>query len=573
MMHMAAACRRFSAPMTALAIIAASVSAPAFAERSPIRPATSTAAKTDARALANTEATLRRVTTVLASDEFEGRAPSTRGEELTVAYLSEQMRAAGLQPGNNGSWTQEVPLVEITANNVSPLRFTTPRGEQSLAYGTDFVAGSYRVTPNTNIANSDVVFVGYGINAPEKGWNDYAGVDVRGKTVVILINDPDWEMQTLDGPFNGRAMTYYGRWIYKFEEAARQGAAAAIIVHDTEPAAYGWNVVNSSWTGAQYYADDANGHMNETLANGWMQLAPARALFAAAGQDFDALRQQAKQPGFRAVPLTGVQASLSFNNEIKRTKSHNVVGILPGRTRPDEYVLYTAHWDHIGRCTANAAGDDICNGAVDNATGTAGLVALAEAFQRGGTPDRSLVFLAVTAEESGLLGSQYYAENPVYPLAQTVAGINMDGLTYLGPSRDIVLSGGPKSQLEAYLQRAAQLDQRVIVPDPNPERGYYYRSDHFSFAKLGVPMLSVGSGLDLIEGGVTAGRAASEVFTANHYHAPSDDINVITRWDGMAADIRLYYRIGRALANDTAWPNWNDGDEFRAARDRSRAGQ
>jgi Zn-dependent M28 family amino/carboxypeptidase len=574
-MHTPAARRRLSAPMTALAIIAASLAAPAAAERTPARPAAaSTAANTDAHALANSEATLRRVTTVLASDEFEGRAPSTHGEELTVAYLSEQMRAAGLQPGNNGSWTQNVPLVEITAKDVAPLRFTTPRGEQSLAYGNDFVVGSYRVTPSTAIANSDVVFVGYGINAPEKGWNDYAGVDVRGKTVVILINDPDWETQTLDGPFNGRAMTYYGRWTYKFEEAARQGAAAAIIVHDTEPAAYGWNVVNSSWTGAQYYADDANGHMDQTQANGWMQLEAARTLFTAAGQDFDALRQQAKQPGFHAVPLTGVQASMSFNNEIKRAASHNVIGILPGRTRPNEYVIYSAHWDHIGRCTANAAGDDICNGAVDNATGTAGLVAIAEAFQRSGrAPDRSVVFLAVTAEESGLLGSQYYAEHPVYPLAQTVGGVNMDALTYVGPARDIVLSGGPKSELEAYLRRAADLDHRVIVADPTPERGYYYRSDHFSFAKLGVPMLSVGSGDDLIDGGVAAGRAASEDYTRNHYHGPSDQIDIIRRWDGMAADIRLFYRIGRDLANDTAWPNWNEGDEFRAIRDRSRAGQ
>ena len=320
------------------------------------------------------EATLREVTTRLASDEFEGRSPGTIGEERTIAYLIEQFRAAGLQPGNNGSWTQDVPLVEVTASNVSPLTFTTPRGVQSLAYGEDYVAGSYRFTPQTRIANSDVVFVGYGINAPERGWNDYAGVDVRGKTVVILVNDPDWQVPTVGGQFNGRAMTYYGRWTYKFEEAARQGAAAAIIVHDTEPAAYGWNVVRSSWTGAQYYADAANGNNDETQANAWMQLGRAQALFSAAGQDFDALRERARQPGFRAVPLTGVQANLSFDNGIRRTMSHNVIGILPGRTRPNEYVLYSGHWDHLGRCEANAAGDDICNGAVDNATGTAGLV-------------------------------------------------------------------------------------------------------------------------------------------------------------------------------------------------------
>ena len=526
-----------------------------------------------ATALQLSESTLRTVTTRLASDEFEGRSPGTVGEERTVAYLIEQFRAAGLQPGNNGSWTQDVPLVEITADNVSPLTFTTPQGTQTLAHADDFVAGSYRITPQTRIANSDVVFVGYGINAPERGWNDYAGIDVRGKTVVILVNDPDWQQTSVGGQFNGRAMTYYGRWTYKFEEAARQGAAAAIIVHDTEPAAYGWNVVRSSWTGPQYVQDAADNHMDETLANGWIQLARAQALFAAAGQDFNALRDRARQPGFRAVPLTGVQANLSFDNSVRRTLSRNVIGILPGRTRPNEYVLHTAHWDHLGRCEANAAGDDICNGAVDNATGTAALVTLAQEHARVGAADRSLVFLAVTAEESGLLGSKYYAENPVFPLAQTAGGLNMDALSPTGPARDVTVIGRGKSELEAYLMRALAIEGRTAADEPTPEKGYYYRSDHFSFAKLGVPMLYFDAGEDLIDGGTAAGRAAAEDYTINRYHGPEDEIEAITRWDGMIGDLRLFWRIGRELGNSNDWPNWLPGDEFRAARDRSREGR
>ena len=516
--------------------------------------------------------TLRDVTTRLASDEFEGRAPGTAGEQMTVDLLVERFRAAGLQPGNNGSWTQDVPLVEMLTRNASPLRFTTPQGVQSLAIGDDFVANSYRITPRTEIANSEVVFVGYGINAPERGWNDYAGVDVRGKTVVVLVNDPDWQTPTVGGQFNGRAMTYYGRWTYKYEEAARQGAAAVLIVHDTEPAAYGWNVVRSSWTGPQFSADAANNHMDQTQANGWIQLERARALFAAAGQDFDALRERAKQPGFRAVPLAEVTASLSFESTIQRQTSRNVIAMLPGRTRPDEYVLYTAHWDHLGRCEANAAGDDICNGAIDNATGTAGLVALAEAHARAGAPERSLVFLAVTAEESGLLGSAYYANNPVFPLAQTVGGVNMDALSGAGPARDIIVVGGGKSELDGYLSRAVAAEGRVIVPEPTPEKGFYYRSDHFSLAKLGVPMIYFDGGEDLLSGGVAAGRAYSERYTNDYYHGPDDEIGVIETWDGMMADLRLYYAVGRMLAMDSAWPNWNEGDEFRAIRDRSRAG-
>jgi len=515
-------------------------------------------------------ATLQEVTKELSSDAFEGRAPGTAGEEKTIAYIIKKYEEAGLKPGNNGKWTQDVPLVEITAKNATPISFTGGKAPVTAQYAKDYVAFSWRVQPKTEVKDSDVVFVGYGINAPEKGWNDYAGLDVKGKTVVVLVNDPDWQTKEAKGEFNGRAMTYYGRWSYKYEEAARQGAAAVLIVHDTEPAAYGWNVVESSNTGTQYLAESKNGGADQTVANGWIQLPKAKELFASAGQDFDKLRAAAGKKGFKPVALTGVKANFGFDNEIAKKMSRNVVGILPGAKRPDEYVLYTGHWDHLGRCTP-VAGDDICNGAVDNASGIAGLVTLAQAFHKAGAPDRSIVFLAVTAEESGLLGSKYYAENPIFPLAQTVGGVNMDALNAIGPTKDIVVVGRGKSELDAYVAKLAQMDKRVIKDEPTPEKGFYYRSDHFSFAKLGVPMFNFGSGDDLVEGGVEAGKKASEDYEKNRYHAPGDEYEAITNWGGMMSDLRLYYAAGRMLAMTDAWPNWVEGDEFRAARDKSRA--
>ena len=496
--------------------------------------------------------------------------PAPRARKKTVAYIIKKYEEAGLKPGNNGKWTQDVPLVEITAKNATPLTFTGGKAPVTAQYAKDYVAFSYRVQPTTAVKDSEVVFVGYGINAPEKGWNDYAGLDVKGKTVVVLVNDPDWQTKEAKGEFNGRAMTYYGRWSYKYEEAARQGAAAVLIVHDTEPAAYGWNVVESSNTGANYLAETKDGGAKETLANGWIQLPKAKELFASAGQDFDKLRADAGKKGFKPVALTGVKASFGFDNAISKKMSRNVIGVLPGAKRPDEYVLYTGHWDHLGRCTP-VAGDDICNGAVDNASGIAGLVTLAQAFHKAGAPDRSIVFLAVTAEESGLLGSKFYAENPIFPLAQTVGGVNMDALNAIGPAKDIVVVGRGKSELDAYVAKLAEMEKRVIKDEPTPEKGFYYRSDHFSFAKLGVPMFNFGSGDDLVEGGVDAGKKAAEDYEKNRYHAPGDEYEAITNWGGMMSDLRLYYAAGRMLAMTDAWPNWNEGDEFRAARDKSRA--
>ncbi len=514
------------------------------------------------------EETMVDITRTLSSDEFEGRMPGTKGEELTVALLTERFEAAGLQPGNGESWVQEVPLVEITGKNFAPLTITN--GDTDLVYdfGSEWVGVTYREDEQTQLANSEMVFVGYGINAPERDWNDYEGVDVKGKTVVVLVNDPDYETTGLEGKFNGRAMTFYGRWTYKYEEAARQGAAGVLIVHDTEPASYGWNVVESSWSGPQAYPARGDNPPPLTTMNGWIQKEVARELLAAAGQDLDALTAAAKTEEFEAVEL-GMSASTSFENDIRTFQSQNVIGILPGSEAPDEYVIHTAHWDHLGRCKAADDGDDICNGAVDNATGTAALVALAEAHSKAGAPKRSLVFLAVTAEESGLLGAYYYASNPVFPLDQTVGGINMDAFQVAGPAKDVTVVGPGKSQLDAFMMAALEADGRTMTPNPKPEAGYYYRSDHFAFAKQGVPMLYIDGGEDLVEGGREAGAAVAADYTENRYHGPKDEFNEEWDWSGVMGDLQLFYRIGRMMAESSSWPNWNEGDEFKATRDES----
>ncbi|MFL0412651.1 M28 family metallopeptidase [uncultured Sphingomonas sp.] len=516
--------------------------------------------------------TLKSVTQELSSDAYEGRAPTTAGEAKTIDYIVKRFAAAGLKPGNKGQWTQDVPMVEITARDVTPFTASGGKAPVTFNYRTDMVAGTYRVVPKVTLKDSEIVFVGYGINAPEKGWNDYAGLDVKGKTVVILINDPDWQTTAAGqdaGPFEGRAMTYYGRWTYKFEEAARQGAAGAIIVHDTEPAAYGWSVVQSSWTGPQYKLDAPGNHMDQNEMVGWIQLAKAKELFAAAGKDFDQLSAAAKQKGFRAVPL-GLKLSGSFSNDIKRSMSKNVVGVLPGTAAPDEVVLYSGHWDHLGRCDA-VDGDDICNGALDNASGIAGLVATAEAYAKAGPARRSVAFVAVTAEESGLLGSEYYARNPVFPLGKTVGGVNMDGLNVIGATKDFEITGAGKSELEDMVKPLVAAQGRTIAAEATPEKGHYYRSDHFSFAKLGVPMLSAGGGIDLVKGGALAGKAASEDYLKNRYHGPKDEYDPNWNWDGAVQDLTIYYQLGRQLADGNAWPSWYSTAEFKAIRDKSRS--
>ena len=517
---------------------------------------------------------LKTDTKVLSSDAFEGRKPGTPGETKTVAYLIGRMKAAGLQPGNHGSWTQDVPLVAITANpKTAVLNFGGGAGGLvKLGTPADAVIWTGREQTHVAVQDSPAVFVGYGINAPEKGWNDYAGVDVRGKTVVILINDPDWREPTTKGLFDGRAMTYYGRWTYKYEEAARQGAAAALIVHQTEPAAYPFEVVQNSNTGAKLSIATPDKGASRSTIEGWITLDAAQRLMRSAGEDFAALEAAAGKQGFRAVPLT-LQATASLDNTVSYAASKNVIGILPGAKRPDEVVLFTGHWDHFGHCPPSPSNpkDDICNGAVDNASGSAGVLSLARAFAAGPRPARSLVFINVTGEEQGLLGSRYYAEHPVYPLAKTIGGVNMDGLNVTGLSRDVIVTGGPRNGVDALFTAAAAAQGRTVSPEANPEKGYYFRSDHFMFAKVGVPMLDAESGIDKVNGGKVRGQALADDYTAHRYHKPQDEYDPSWDWSGAVQDLSAYYTVGLDLANGTAFPQWRDGSEFKAARDKALA--
>jgi len=502
----------------------------------------------------------------LASDEFDGRKPGTVGEEKTVDYIRRQFADAGLKPGHGTTFFQSVPMVEITAAPDATLTFERSGTRQDLKYAQDMVVLTKRVVAQSSLDKSPLVFVGYGIVAPEYDWNDYAAADIKGKTAVILINDPGFA--TNDPKlFRGREMTYHGRWTYKFEEAARQGAAGALIIHETEPAAYGWQVVTASWTGPQF--DLANSDTNSGLAiEGWISNEAAQALFKQAGQDFAALKTAATKRDFKAVPL-GVQASVTVRNSIRRSNSSNVIGILPGSKRPDEYVIYTAHWDHFGHA-ANKPGDAIFNGAIDNATGVAGIMTLARAFAHASTPpERSIIFMAVTGEESGLLGSAYYAENPIYPLAHTAAEINLDALYAGGPARDIVVVGSGNSDLEDYLRKAAKQQDRVVSPEPTPEKGYYYRSDHFNFAKKGVPALYTKLGTDDREHGSEYGKQQQEDYVAKRYHQPSDEYSKDLDFRGSFEDLELLYRVGERVANEKDWPEWYRDSEFRAVREQS----
>jgi Zn-dependent M28 family amino/carboxypeptidase len=439
----------------------------------------------------------------------------------------------------------------------------------TLAYGDDMVIGTRRVRPESSIDGSEVVFVGYGIVAPEYGWNDYAGIDMRGKTALILVNDPGF-VTGEESLFRGRAMTYHGRWTYKFEEAARQGAAAAIIVHDTAPAAYDWNVVRNGWTGPQFYAESADGNAGRTALEGWITKDRARQLMEIAGQDLDALSAAAVKRGFRPVPL-GVTATGGVKNAIRRMSSPNVAAVMPGKERPDEYVVFVAHWDHLG-VAETGEGDRIYNGAVDNATGVAAILTIARGFRDllpG--PGRSILFLAVTAEESGLIGSEYYAAHPLVPLEKTAAVINIDALYPIGRARDIEVIGFGASGLEDLLAAAAKARGRTLTPDRKPEAGYFYRSDHFNFAKKGVPALYIKSGAVLRDGGEAAGVAWQTAYVAERYHKPNDEYQ--ESWDvsGSIEDLRLLFEVGTRVANGRTWPEWYEGNEFKAARDASAA--
>lgn len=508
----------------------------------------------------------------LASDEFEGRRPGTRGEELTLDYLEEAFREAGLAPGAGGSFRQAVPLVEITTRPDDTLELNGPDARLSLRYGDDMVIWTRRPVPESRLDEAELVFAGYGIVAPEYGWNDYAGIDMQGKIAVVLVNDPGFA--TGDPRlFNGRSMTYYGRWTYKFEEGLRQGAAAVLVVHETEPAAYPWEVVRNGAARPQFDLLSVDAQASRLPLEGWVTKDSAERLLALAGEDYARLKQAALQRGFRALSL-GVKASVGVRNAIRHGTSYNVVGVLPGSARPDEFVIYTAHWDHLGRSLAIGGGDGIFNGASDNATGVAGLIELARAFGeiRPG-PQRSILFVGFTAEENGLLGSAHFAAQPPVPLANIAGGINMDNLYPLGRTRDLTIIGYGASELEDYLGDAALKQGRELVPEPTPENGFYYRSDHFNLAKQGVPMLYTKAGVDSPERGPDWGRVWLADYIANRYHKPSDEYDAAT-WDvsGILQDLEVYYDVGMEIANTTVWPNWRAGTEFRAIRDRSRSG-
>jgi Zn-dependent M28 family amino/carboxypeptidase len=504
-------------------------------------------------------------TRTLSSDRFEGRAPATEGERLTVEYLTGAFEDLGLEPGVDGSWTQDVPLVSITADPNMTLEIGGGGGPLAFRYGDDFMAWTKRVIDVSRVEDSEVVFVGYGVVAPEYGWNDYDGIDVEGKTVVMLVNDPGFVRGDAER-FNGRAMTYYGRWTYKYEEAARQGAAAAFVIHDTGPAGYPWDVVVGSWSGQQFGLVSEDANLSSVGAEGWLTGEAARALFEASGLDLDEMSAAAAGDEFTPVALDAT-ASLEIRNRVERSVSMNVVGVLPGSERPDEYVTFLAHWDHLGK-DESLEGDQIFNGALDNATGTAGLIEIAEAFASLETaPARSVVFLAVTAEEKGLLGSAYYGHNPTHRLDRTVAAINMDGLNTVGPMRDITVIGLGNSELDDYVIEAAAAHDRAVNPDPEPEKGFFYRSDHFNLAVQGVPALYTDSGIDHVDGGEEYGRRMREDYTANRYHKPSDEFD--EDWDltGAVDDLRLLFEVGYRLAQESSWPNWREGNEFRARRD------
>jgi len=507
----------------------------------------------------------------LSSDDFEGRSPDTPGETKTVDYITRAFEDAGLAPGGDlkdgqRAWTQAVPLGRFEI--AGPVKIEASIGGETLAW-TQGEQVSVRAAMNgaTAVKVDDVpfVFVGYGVNAPERDWDDYKGVDLKGKIGIVLVNDPDFEAG--QGDFGGKAMTYYGRWTYKYEEAARRGAVGMLVVHETAPASYGWETVKNSNTHTMFDIVRAEPAASHTLIEGWIQRDVTADLFRRAGLDFDALKQQAQTRDFMPVELKGAGFSAEYAVSSQVITSHNVVGRLEGAGHPGETVIYSAHWDHFGMVEADASGDRINNGAVDNATGTAALMELARAFAKGRRPDRSIVFLAVTAEERGLLGSEYYAANPLYPLATTVGVLNMDSLSPWGPTRDFSMAGSAKLELLDRLVTDARAWDRRFTPDPKPEAGSFFRSDHFPFAKRGVPAISFDSGEDRVDGGVAAGKAAADEYLELRYHQPADEWDEKWPFTGMQRDLELLHKVGADLANSDQWPDWAPDSEFRAARD------
>ena len=510
----------------------------------------------------------------LGSDAFEGRAPATAGETKTVAYLSDQFAKAGLQPGGDLKdgkrlWIQVVPLLRSEFTAVPRISMDIAGKASPLSQGEQIaVRALLNGDTNLTIDGAELIFAGYGVKAPERGWDDFKGLDARGKILVVLVNDPDFEGG--EGDFGGKAMTYYGRWTYKYEEGARQNAKGVLIIHETDPASYGWATVKNSFTGAEFDIVRQNPSAEHPALEGWIQRDLAAQLFAASGTSFEAMKAAAKRKDFKPVPL---KASLTVHGAAKTgvVTSSNVVGILPGSARPDETVIYMGHWDHLGLGQPDASGDRIFNGAIDNGTGIAHLIEQARAFASGPKLQRSVVFMAVTAEESGLLGSEYYAANPLYPAAKTVGAINTDVMGVLGPARDFSVRGNQRFGLLDILVEEGAKRGRRFTPDPAAGTGTFYRSDHFTFAKAGIPALSFTRGEDLVNGGVERMRAWEANYRANMYHQPADEFDPSWDFTGMAQDAELLHGVGLRLANSCDWPNWSQDSEFRAARDRSAA--
>ena len=502
-----------------------------------------------------TEADLRQATKTLSSDEFEGRQPTSTGETRTLDYLTRKFKALGYQPGNGKSYQQGVNLLKIIADPKVSLTI----GQSQYTYKEDMVVGSARETATNSLKNSELVFVGYGVNAPEYGWNDYEGIDVTGKTVVILVNDPGFVNPEGD-KFQGKTMTYYGRWTYKYEEASRQGAAGALIVHETAPASYGWSVVANSWSGPQYHLVTENGNQDRVAVEGWLSVEATTKVFKEAGFDYQQLKAQANT-GPMSKPL-GIHASVTVKNTLVRSLSNNFIATLPGSKKPNEHIIYTAHWDHLGK-DAGLNGDKIYNGAHDNATGTAGLLSIAKAFgQLKQRPERSLTFLIVTAEEQGLLGSKYYAEHPVVPLDRTVANLNIDAMNILGKTKDIAVVGFGKSELENYLTKAAKRQGRYLKQEDAPQAGYYYRSDHFSFAKKGVPALYAKGGGEAVDDATATYRKKMSVILRGCYHQVCDQYRDSWNFGGIVEDTQLFFEVGYDIANSQDWPKWHKTSEF-----------
>lgn len=512
---------------------------------------------------------LKKHVAVLAADDFMGRMPFTEGETKTIAYLQQQFKAIGIAPGNGDSYLQEVPMVNIEATAAPAMQVQSPKGTSTLKAFDDYVIWTDRTEANITLDKSELVFAGYGVVAPEYNWNDYAGLDVKGKVVLVMVNDPGfWSGDTT--MFKGKEMTYYGRWTYKFEEAARQGAKGCLIIHRTDAAGYPFSVQQNNFNTSRLQLDNRGKDIPNCDMIGWVPEPVAMNLLKSAGYDADLL-DKADQKGFKAVPL-GVQLSTTMQVKTTYDKTHNVIGKIVGTKRPEEVIIYTAHWDHLGIGTPDATGDSIYNGALDNASGTAGLLELARAFKSLKTqPERTIVFLAVTAEEQGLWGSAYYAQNPIYPVAKTVANINMDGLNRFEPTKDMVLVGEGQSELEEYVKEIIEKDGGYISVETHPEAGYYYRSDHFNFAKVGIPALYLESGADVIGKGKAYGQKLQDEYTAKNYHQPSDEYDPAT-WtmQGAVSELKLLFQVGKRLAFEEKWPQWKDGSEFKAIREKQK---